>query len=1393
MVAPCITYLLVPNSTAVAVGIFSSNLIAGGLGVQVLGGNCVAIVLSESILVSKYSFFYLEPYVLSITALAESCSVLPAEGAMVQVNATQLGDLLAESSTVAFYLNFTNTFVRGIYVFYFEGEPLIIPSNAILRSAEVHLTDCNLQTGSSAIYVLSSVVNSTTIQLVGSILVVHNGSTKSCAISVTTMGSAVMALHVKESTVEAPCFGYFTSPRVDVGLLVDSSNISASIFTSLMIYGSRALSIVLSSSFFSCRTGNVLALWPYGPLVNVTILNCTTIHDQFDLVYLDMIQVEVGATMMTIIRIENTETLAGMTCVDLPSQSIPSTHGGPLFIDISGSAMNLSQALIFSSGLTIDVISVHLANSTISIDSLSVICAVTFSQSPLVSNGSVSFQMDRINVSGPCLIGVSAILAVDIHLSNSLVSALSYSTIEVIGVSSSRIDLVHTMFEANAFHVLSVESGGRDIASRVSVLQCLVRLRAGHLFLSDISAALSNGSRASIQILVQTTYVECQFCMNWSMADVDVAQYNSSSTSALLHVNLTSDASNFSGFGSLVAGPMSVMNLFCNRWNRQWLTKQKIRFSTAQRIMNVTSTFPRSLSEPWIVCPLLDTGSISYSTTASHFLSPTAHISVSVSRSALDTKTSSNSSRSNTVDHGSTSSSATASPSHPSATKATWTISGIASATRIRISTDSLQISISHSSRLSSSIRVTGSNSSSSYSTSILLSTFTRTISKSITSSQTCEDGAGRQTFLARNMSGLALGIESVGDLVVDGGIVSMTSMFHRGGFWVRLTAKPGVYMIVAGNASARTTDTSNSGTVASNLGRVVSMQLVGPLKSSRNGTDILVSAVEFAVAVAPSDMSRISLAVPFALSVHFYTRLTGRCIPVNFSAALGLAVTLTAPKNASLASIVASRTAVSTAAASSVLSNLLSALTTVSMVSLLQISSCMFSDVDPLDSDVSPLQVSLGPDEGQYYRGAVVVALMVHLIPPIAVIALALALVRIEAVEGGIPGAFYSLRFPSVMLFALPIFLQGMVTSAVSLIRMNIVNSGNSTSLTAVLDVLSATTALACASCVIIVAFRATTRPRFQCRLETAAEAKEKDGGENDGEGSMSSRAFRVYFSLATWRMHWVDASATGLFKRRYMLLMDDMALPWWSAVELASCAMQGAVLGLRLNDPTICQAQQIVLLVHCAISFAGAMFFRPRGSHLAQLFLIAGKVGAMLVSLFVLVYTLTGDDTYVDMSESVAAGFSALSSLEPISFVVVTCISKWPTVMRFVRRIQYSLNQSRIERGGSLQTLICDREGPTGNLEHLRRAEGCLLNPNTTATAENQASRSATLAQLATAELRAALTDEYISHALQRHTESVDTTLAYLIERASLVAALRDLRHRHLKSIPPQGFSDQ
>ena len=645
------------------------------------------------------------------------------------------------------------------------------------------------------------------------------------------------------------------------------------------------------------------------------------------------------------------------------------------------------------------------------------------------------------------------------------------------------------------------------------------------------------------------------------------------------------------------------------------------------------------------------------------------------------------------------------------------------------------------------------------------------------------------------------------GDVFLDGDVLSMTSVFQRGAFWVRLVARPEVYIIESSNATA--------GVARSNLGRVVNVRLFGPagkvIVLSGNETDVLASAVEIAIHVVPSDMSVISLATPFALAVQYVTRLSGRCIPANYSAPLGLAVTLAAPKNASLASVVASRTAVSSAAVSSVLSNPMSALTTMSMVSLLQISSCMFSDVDPLEPEMSPLQVSLGPEEGQYYRGAVVVALAVHLIPPLVAVAVALVLLRTGAVDGGISGAFYHLRFPSVMLIVLPIFFQGMVTSAVSLIRMNCASSENSTASTATLDILLAAAALVCAAGVIAFALRSTNRPLFQCRLEAAQEGKgEEEGNGEDGDASSPaeplddaahSRVLRVLLSFAVWRMHWVDTSATGLFKRQYLLLMDDMALPWWSAVELASCALQGAVLGLRLNDETVCLAQQIALLAHCAMMLTGVLYLRPRGSHLAQLFLIAAKVGSLLVSLFILVYTLTGNDTFVDVSDDVAAVFSAVSSLEPVSFVLLLVLNKWSIIKRFVHKLQKHIGRSFDSGEPVMDGLACPiQQGNTDDERPQPQEEEAmdLHYSEVMATVENQANRTAFLAQLANAELRAALTDDYIAQACMMHHHhhsagSVGTTLAYLVERASLVAALHPLRKTHLKSIPPQDSSDQ
>jgi hypothetical protein len=44
-------------------------------------------------------------------------------------------------------------------------------------------------------------------------------------------------------------------------------------------------------------------------------------------------------------------------------------------------------------------------------------------------------------------------------------------------------------------------------------------------------------------------------------------------------------------------------------------------------------------------------------------------------------------------------------------------------------------------------------------------------------------------------------------------------------------------------------------------------------------------------------------------------------------------------------------------------------------------------------------------------------------------------------------------------------------------------------------------------------------------------------------------------------------------------MMFIDDLLLPWWTAVELSSSLIQGGILGMRINSLAVCRAQQWAL----------------------------------------------------------------------------------------------------------------------------------------------------------------------------------------------------------------------
>jgi hypothetical protein len=117
-------------------------------------------------------------------------------------------------------------------------------------------------------------------------------------------------------------------------------------------------------------------------------------------------------------------------------------------------------------------------------------------------------------------------------------------------------------------------------------------------------------------------------------------------------------------------------------------------------------------------------------------------------------------------------------------------------------------------------------------------------------------------------------------------------------------------------------------------------------------------------------------------------------------------------------------------------------------------------------------------------------------------------------------------------------------------------------------------------------------------------------------------------------------------------MMLIDGLRSPWWTAVELSSAMLQGAILGIRVSSPTVCQAQQWVMLAQTGIMVAAAWYVKPFGAPLPNVFLLLSKLFAFIVALLVII----GEDLQAaaEVVTAVATGVGACDVLITIVFLL-------------------------------------------------------------------------------------------------------------------------------------------
>jgi hypothetical protein len=440
---------------------------------------------------------------------------------------------------------------------------------------------------------------------------------------------------------------------------------------------------------------------------------------------------------------------------------------------------------------------------------------------------------------------------------------------------------------------------------------------------------------------------------------------------------------------------------------------------------------------------------------------------------------------------------------------------------------------------------------------------------------------------------------------------------------------------------------------------------------------------VELVGVLTAKSTGELSLVTAWMIRISVEVKASGTCLKPNYQERLEYTwpvVPLPPQTSLEKATEVTFRSATG---AANLLGNPLVAISATAAVSIVALESCTFSDVDPLSASISPIAVAVGPQQGQYYRGAAVVALGVYVGGFIAAHVSA-ATLNLCAGEHPEPHAakLAILRFPSLGMLGISLLGEGLATCAVSLLRVRVSE----------MDIFLGATAIS--ACVSIAAWAlfATTGSRLLVRLEPVARS----------ELDLLSPRLKRLLKPFVWSMHYVDIS-TNHFKRRHLLLLEGLEKPWWTAVELGSATFQGSVLGIRVNEQGVCSAQQWVLVVQTAFMLALAARVRPYGAPGANVFLVLSKLCGLVVSLMVLLESLLFDGAFSSIAEIVTFVATGIGSLELVISVIVLLVSLFPRLKHVLHKYHRGRQDKREGRSQvELEVVLIPSSPPRQDQPH-------------------------------------------------------------------------------------------
>ena len=107
-----------------------------------------------------------------------------------------------------------------------------------------------------------------------------------------------------------------------------------------------------------------------------------------------------------------------------------------------------------------------------------------------------------------------------------------------------------------------------------------------------------------------------------------------------------------------------------------------------------------------------------------------------------------------------------------------------------------------------------------------------------------------------------------------------------------------------------------------------------------------------------------------------------------------------------------------------------------------------------------------------------------------------------------------------------------------------------------------------------------------------------------------------------------------------------------------MSSSVIQGCILGLRIDSITVCRGQLWALTAHCVLLLVAAVYFRPCGAALSNVFLLLSKLGASLISLLVLLHSITLVEAFAQAAEVATSVSTAVASVQLVAQVIAALL---------------------------------------------------------------------------------------------------------------------------------------